>query len=443
MKMLLYSIPFLVLSAVLSSCNKNPIPPEQQPQISLSLEDVSCTEAWLKLTTSNISLPADVELLKDDIHSETISLTSADTILYVDSLLPNKTYNFTSLIHTPDGAIKNSIPVTTMDTTSHNFTFQTWTFGGQAGSCTLYDVAIINENDIWAVGEIYLLDTLGQPDPLPFNAAQWNGSSWSIKRIQTNFRGNLVTVPLTGIYAFSSTDIWLVGSLPIHGDGQNWVMYDLRTTVDPNLTLAKAWGKITNDMYFVGSSGSIAHYQNGQWSKIESGTELNINDIYGAYNNGTDEWEILAVAADYGVNFDKAILKLKNNEVIRLTTTSNSDMEPLLGVWFMPGRQYYVVGSGIYQKHFMDDIIWKNNFFAITTFATTSITGNDINDVVAVGAFGDLVHFNGVGWKNDYTEPLLTNGSYTRVAMKGDLLVAVGGNYTSINSEAIILMGRR
>ncbi len=45
-----------------------------------------------------------------------------------------------------------------MDTTSHNFTFTSWTFG-TVGSSTLYDVAIINENNIWAVGEIMIADT--------------------------------------------------------------------------------------------------------------------------------------------------------------------------------------------------------------------------------------------------------------------------------------------
>ena len=152
MKMLLYFIPFLILSAVLSSCNKNPVPPEQQPQISLSLEDFSCTEAWLKLTTANNSFPAAVELLKNNIHSETINLTSADTILYIDSLLPNKTYNLSSIIQSnnpPAGEAgqtirSESLPITTLDTTSHNFTWQTWTFGGDAGSCTLYNVAIID-----------------------------------------------------------------------------------------------------------------------------------------------------------------------------------------------------------------------------------------------------------------------------------------------------------
>ena len=46
------------------------------------------------------------------------------------------------------------------DTTSHNFTWQTFTFGEHSSS-TLYDVAIINDSSIWAVGEIYMNDSLG------------------------------------------------------------------------------------------------------------------------------------------------------------------------------------------------------------------------------------------------------------------------------------------
>jgi hypothetical protein len=168
---------------------------------------------------------------------------------------------------------------------------------------------------------------------------------------------------------------------------------------------------------------------------------LNINDIWGDYNEKTSEWEILAVASNYGTGLEKQILLLKDNVVINIPT--GSQMWPLLTTWFVPNRQYYVAGAGIYQKRLLMEGLWKNNATDITTFATTSIRGNNVNDVIGVGAFGDFIHFNGVNWKNDYQEPLLSNGSYTEVIVKGDLVVAVGGNQISINSEAVILMGRR
>ncbi len=434
----------LIISFIflLSSCKKdnNPIPPVAEPKINLTLEDVSCTEAWIKLSTSNLALPASVDLLKDSSFAKTINLTSADTILYVDSLHPNKTYNFSSITQS---ITSTPLSVTTMDTTSNNFTWQSWTFGGQAGSCDLYDVAIIDENNIWAVGEIYLLDTLGQPDPTRYNLVVWNGNDWEVKRVPYYYQGQPFYNPIQSVFAFSPTDIWFCGNGVIHWDGNQYVPIPIPSNVWGSYQMNKIWGTSDNDLYVVGNNGNIAHYQNGQWSKVESGTELNINDIYGAYNEKTSEWEILAVASDYSLSWEKEILQIRNYQVNKLTTYSTPTMEPLLSTWFVPDKQYYVVGSGIYQKHLLSDYSWKNNLFNITTYATTSICGNGINDVAAVGAFGDLVHFNGVNWKNDYEEPLLDNGSYTGVTIKGDLLIAVGSNQISINSEAVILMGRR
>ena len=446
-KTLFLSAAILLLSIL--SCNTTEPPQQNKSSLELTLADTSCTEAWLKLTTTNISLPAEVNLKRTDADSsskdEIFFVSTADTILYVDSLLPHTNYKYqaSSIEHQVSGNLLN---ITTMDTTSHNFTFQTWTFGGQAGSCTLYDVAIINENDIWAVGEIYLLDSTGVPDPNAYNAVHWDGTQWELKRIyfptvcgstsQTSY-------PAKAIFAFDDGEIWISSSGDKIAILQDSVQIN-KFCLPWSFPINKIWGTSSNDLYVVGNAGNIAHYQNGQWSRIESGTDLNIQDIYGAYNNQTGNYEILAVASDYGQSFEKQILSIQDNDqVISLSSDSNPAMEPLLSVWFSPVREYYVVGSGIYQKHSLSDSLWENNLYDITTYATTSIEGNDINDVVGVGAFGDFVHFNGVSWKNDYQQPLLSNGSYTRVEVKGNLVVAVGSNQISINSEAVILMGRR
>jgi len=73
-------------------------------------------------------------------------------------------------------------PHNMQDTTSHNFKWQKFTFG-QHSSSALYDVAIIDENNIWAVGEIYTNDTLGNPDPYAYNALHWDGIKWEVKKI--------------------------------------------------------------------------------------------------------------------------------------------------------------------------------------------------------------------------------------------------------------------
>src|SRR5574338_153622 len=301
MKIALLASILLFFPLILISCKKdNPIPPEEQPRINITLEDVSCTEAWIKLSTSNLTFPASVDLLKDSSFVEVLNLTSADTILYVDSLLPNKTYSFNSIIQSSNQSIfSDPLQFTTMDTTSHNFTWQSWTFGGQAGSCTLYDVAIINENDIWAVGEIYLLDSTGVPDPNAYNAVHWDGSQWELKRIKTNACGGVEYPPIKAIFTFSSDDI-----LFAHIDGSITHYNGIKFTNDCSLitqldgSATKIWGVSHNDYYVVSGNGFIAHYQNGQWSRIESGTDLNINDIYGEYNLRTEKWEIIAPASN-------------------------------------------------------------------------------------------------------------------------------------------------
>ncbi|MFI5237561.1 MAG: glucosyl transferase, partial [Ignavibacteriales bacterium] len=156
---------------LLFSCNSVEPPNGNNPTLALTLEDISCTETWITLTTTDIQLPAAITLKQNDQTRSTINLVKADTLLYIDSLLPNQPYNFLTVSQPINESEVNSnlINVTTMDTTSHNFTWQSWTFGEHSSS-VLYDVVIINENNIWAVGEIYMNDSLGQPDPQRFNA---------------------------------------------------------------------------------------------------------------------------------------------------------------------------------------------------------------------------------------------------------------------------------
>jgi len=80
------------------------------------------------------------------------NLDSSDTSVYVDNLLPGKLYNFKAIVTNNEQEDTSSqLPVTTLDTTSHNFTFDTFEFGDPLTgySSLLYDCAIISENNIW------------------------------------------------------------------------------------------------------------------------------------------------------------------------------------------------------------------------------------------------------------------------------------------------------
>jgi hypothetical protein len=91
----------------------------------------------------------------------------------------------------------------------------------------LSDVAIIDENNIWAVGAVYLYDSLGNIDQNVYNAIHWDGNNWTVKRISTLNRGQYDATVLNAIVAFSAKDIWVSDGAPIHGDGTNWTLYHL------------------------------------------------------------------------------------------------------------------------------------------------------------------------------------------------------------------------
>jgi hypothetical protein len=111
----------------------------------------------------------------------------------------------------------------------------------------------------------------------------------------------------------------------------------------------------------------------------------------------------------------------------------------LSGIWFTPNRHYYVVGDGIYEKTSLADSSWKNEPLDITRYSTTRIRGNNINDVFCVGAFGEILHFNGLKWKSFMAQTDWFDGAYGSLAVNDDIVVAVGAE----GQQAKILVGIR
>ena len=414
-----------------STIEPPPIVPPPSPdlrKITLSVEDVSCTEVWLNIKADSISFPSEIILLKDTV-TQTISLCCSDTTLYIDSLLPNKPYTCKAIL-TADTSIKSEIVTAqTLDTTSHNFTWQSWEFGEHSSS-VLYDVAIIDENNIWAVGEIYMNDSLGNPDPKYYNAAHWNGTVWELKRIL--YDENIWSIKT--IYAFNENDIWFAAfvhyyngefiELPIPDILMGW-------------SINKIWGTSSNDLYVVGNGGNIAHYSgpSGGWQKIESGTDLNIYDIWGDVNPQTGEYEILCVASNIFFNEGNRLLKILNNSVTEVT----NDGLPwsLFTLWFKPGRTYYVGGDGMYNVKRLGESWTKD--LSLPTYYKSSIRGQALNDIVLCGVYGLLMHNNGVEWKNYQYTVFEFDKTFANIEIKENVVSASG----SFGSKAFITIGVR
>ena len=429
-----FLLQILAIAALTISCNT----PNEPVNNSLTLSaEVSCTEAWLKLSANNVSLPKGITITRDGNNLFSFTLTTRDTTLYDSTLTPNKSYTYQALL-SPLGGQSNKIVATTLDTTSHNFSWQMFTLGeADAGSSVLNDVAIVNDTLAYAVGEIYVNDSTGHPSPNAYNLAKWNGHTWQLFKIQFytfcgqehtgSYRANAVAV-------LNDTTVWIASNnsqiAVWNGNKQTEIMC-------LPVSVSKIWAANKNDVYTIGALGQIGHYTNGAWQKIESGTTLNINDIYGAYSNKTNKYEILTVASNILSSLDREIIQINNSQANIID--KKGVQGTLSSVWFKPNTKYYVGGGGIYEKNKLNESKWKNNPFDVTRYYTYKMRGLEVNDIAAVGGVGEVLHYNGEKWKSYIEEVGLSRGNYYSVTMKENLIIAVGYN----SRQAAITIGWR
>lgn len=425
----------MLFSFLLMCCKEDPVKPVVPPDIaagfSFVVEDTSSIEVFLRLTFDVPNVARTITLMRDTAALLTKTIFSNDTLIVDDNLLPNHFYNYT--ITLVDKALKRSANTTTMDTTSHNWAWELQSFGDGGGS-TFYDVAIINDTLAYAVGEIYKKDSSGNYQNPPYNVAKWDGKKWELMSVLFDYNGQKLWSSIHSVFAFSANDIWFGGA--IHWNGFEFETKPVDISFPSHVN--KMWGTAEGELYMVGNDGLIARRStNGNWQKLNSGTDLHIYDIYGAKNNITNGYEIYAVASHAAHSSDRKILKIDGTKISDVS--SHPILYSLSSIWFVPNKYYYAVGDGIYYSHSPELQTWRGGPNNITTFYSTRVRGNNSNDFFIVGAFGDVLHFNGATWKNYRSITGLSNGSYTSVAVTNKLSIIVGG----VNADAVITLGKR
>ncbi len=437
----LFLIAILVIASFLNlRCKDEPTkppPPPLDPIVSLTAEDASCTEVWLRLSVANANNPI-ITLTRDTTILDTLILTTSDSTIVDEGLLPAHTYIYTAQILNTSYS-STPIQTRTMDTTNHSFSWQTFQLGDGSGGSTLYDVAIINDTLAYAVGEIYRNDTT-------FNLAKWDGHKWELLKIQFLVfcdQSPTFQYSIKAVWAISENNILLAsGSQIVRWNGQNQT-----SPVCIPVSVNKLWGEKSNSIYAVGYSGGIAHYNGSSWTKMESGTDIDLTDIYGS-PDGSIVW-----ACGFSYSQPLTVLLRQQKGVWDIAYDGNSNIETL---------QYETL-SGAYTSVVAYDsrFVWVCSHYGMYrcptgtqgegrrySFAARAfpgfpfrMRGNGSNDSFIAGEYGMIAHFNGMSWR-DYTE-LRNNWRLTSVAQKGNLAVAVGWTYDSYGNKGMILIGRR
>lgn len=430
----------LSLALVFIACKETPASPDDHT-VTLTIEGVTCTEAWLRVRFANAG--GHFSLLRDGIAIQTIFVVAPETLMVDEGLEPGRSYIYQG--RRMGGGFSRPveeserISVRTLDTTSHQFSFDSVLLG-DGGSSVLYDVAIINDMLVYAVGAVYLRDSLGKLDPNPYNIVKWNGSAWLLMRIPFVGACSAVTYPpIKAICALSQENILLTnGGSVVTYDGTNASM-DCRM----NSMLVGAINKICavgpGDIYAAGNSGTIVHYSNESWQKLESGTATDLRDITGEIG-GQFVW-----TCGYSNDLSQsALLEYNGQSWSTVWTREGASTAPygdLVSSVTVIGRSLYLTSnSGVFRQSATASFADAQCVLSLPSFPYR-IRGSSANNVFVVGDYTRIWHYNGLTWK------LLNSGESTRplygLAVAGNFAVAVGADYSTIPARAVIYTGRR
>jgi hypothetical protein len=297
-------------------------------------------------------------------------------------------------------------------------------------------------NEIWAVGQIYMKDSLGNPDNNAYNAVHWDGAEWKLFRImfytfcpQGTGSGSY---PARAVFAPDSENIVIASGSQV-AYINNGIQIS-RECIPASVN--KLWGSSSSDLFVAGNNGNIAHWNGSNWTKIESGTTVDLLDVWGSPDGtiwacGYNSEDAFTSLLRYdGTQWNKVYEGSPNNQ------NNNEYIGPIAGIWTNSKYFTYVTNwAFIYTQPNKNtlDIRRITPWFSDVAFA---MRGTDHNNIFIAGQDGLVGHYNGV----NYTEfnELKENGkNYLGVAVKDNIAVAVGVKYGGLSSQAVISIGRR
>jgi hypothetical protein len=323
-----------------ASCDTN------SPSLYLTIlpEEASCTEAWINVMNYR---DKEVILERNGEEIRRINLTGKINTILDTALTPNTSYKY-RLIRTDGEEQSNEITITTLTPTSHEFKWEVYRFGDNRITSYFEDVALTENNEIWAVGNFKLAGSQGEWVDTVYNAAHWDGEKWEKERF--NFKGMGNYSGYSSIAAVTTFNQNLVFYDDYGGylewNGSRWKTEYIQTGRRGGIE--KAWGTGLNNIYLACSDGGITYYNGESFQLIESGTTTDIYDVWG-YRDIESGEEIKLFAVSYIAQLgEMKLLKLDGkNNLINLNWPFDRS---LVSVWTTSGNVIYTAGDGVFEN---------------------------------------------------------------------------------------------
>jgi hypothetical protein len=212
---------------------------------------------------------------------------------------------------------------------------------------------------------------------------------------------------LQGIWGSSADDIYVVGDSGtiVHYDGASWSTVATGTTEQ---NLKAVWGSSGNDVWTVGDRRNVGggNYRftivhgtdNGStWTDLAVTSGQNLKSIWGS--SATDIWAV-GDAWRSGSSDRYTILHTTNGGTswTNTNTVGTSTPQTLYGVWGPNADYVYAVGAGGRIICYTSATSAWASMTSGTTSTLRGVWGSAWNDVYAVGNGGIILHYGGTSW---------------------------------------------
>ncbi|MBN8705497.1 MAG: hypothetical protein J0L62_06450 [Bacteroidetes bacterium] len=396
-----FIIPVLIFFCVgsFTSCKEpeSTGPENRTDSLMLKVKETDLTSATLSLHTAGITYPASMRLTRNSQPVQTFSLHQPDTTLIDTALTPSTTYTWQAIWKKTETTFLKGETVTgrTMDSTSHEFTWQIDTLGARGS--ILRDVVIVNDTCVWVVGEINVIDNdTGDR----YNAAMWNGKVWKKYRILLPDWADDFSAMLINCIWYDGTGLWVFSNVGSYAkfkiDGE--VLFTGKTLARKG-TPKKIWGYSPDRFYLVGTGGSLTWYDGKDFHLLETGTTIDLLDIWGLNEN-----EVWACGYIHNTGVS-TIVRIKNRIAETVKNQLPGNLILMSSVFSVRNNEMLLSAEGrIYRfqtehpEKLKVELIGKSPLYMKAL--GYRIRGRE-NDLWVAGVRGALWHFNGSSWHSN------------------------------------------
>ncbi len=278
------------------------------------------------------------------------------------------------------------------DSTSHDFSWRVDTVG--LWPSVLYDVDAVDENNVWAVGEIVTADSdsVWHNPQKRNNAIKWNGKEFEYYQLEVmSGGGNIGIQTLLVSLCFSEDDIWFfsLGSY-VHWNGSSWES----EYITAQKGIKAGWGISGDDYYLVGYMGSVTRYNGSEFTLMDCGTDKDLHAITGYVDPETGLTNLWIAGEEILLHYDGKTWTTvwdENNALL----PDNSQ----LGAVYAPDSRHVIVLPWIYPKVYGYCINTRDTSQYKILFTTEVsglvMDGMALNDIFIGGKLNRISHYNG------------------------------------------------